>query len=67
MDKKKVLDLVAIADECRVSGDLASNLVIDYIDGLENHHSASELVCIYNHFFSRQQKSGCFGLFSKMC
>ncbi len=52
MDKKKVLDLVAIAEDCKVSGDLASNLVIEYIDDLQNHHSASELVCIYNHFLT---------------
>jgi len=50
MDKKKVLDLVAIADECKVSGDLEPNVVIDNIDGLEKQYSASDLVVIYNHF-----------------
>lgn len=52
MDKKKVLDLVAIADDCKVSGDLEPNIVIENIDGLQSHHSASELVSIYNYFLT---------------
>lgn len=55
MDKKKVLDLVAIVDDCKVSADLEPNLVIENIDGLENHHSPSELVAIYNHFLTVSQ------------
>lgn len=55
MDKKKVLDLVAIADGCRVLDGSEPSIVIENIDGLEKNHSASELVAIYNHFLTLSQ------------
>lgn len=52
MDKKKVLDLNAITTDCKVSDNLASDVVIQNIDGLEKQYSDDDLVIIYNHFLT---------------
>lgn len=52
MDKKKVLDLNSIAAECGVLSDLAIDLIVQNIDGLESVYMEDDLVAIYNYFLS---------------
>lgn len=52
MDEKKVLDLNAITADCKVLDDLASDIVIQNIDGLEKQYNEDDLVIICNHFLS---------------
>lgn len=52
MDKKKVLDLEAIAVESKILEDFALDAVAQNIENLEKQHSEEELVAIYNHFLT---------------
>lgn len=52
MNEKKVLDLNAITADCKVLDDLASDIVIQNIDGLEKQYDDNDLVIIYNHFLT---------------
>lgn len=52
MNEKKVLDLNAITADCKVLDDLASDIVIQNIDGLEKQYDDNDLVLIYNHFLT---------------
>lgn len=52
MDKKKVLDLSAIANECGVLNDTDFSAIAKNIDNLDNRYSEDELISIYNHFLT---------------
>lgn len=52
MTEKKVLDLVAISNECDVFSDGDSGIVVKNIDNLARQYGEDELVTIYNHLLS---------------
>ena len=52
MDKKKVLDLNTVANECGVLSNIDSNVVVKNINNLNNHYSEDDLVIILNHFLT---------------
>lgn len=52
MTEKKVLDLVAISNECDVFSDGDSGIVVKNIDNLARQYDEDELVTIYNHLLS---------------
>lgn len=52
MERKKVLDLNAIATECKILDETDSDIVMKNIDSIENEYEEEDLVNIYNHFLT---------------
>lgn len=52
MERKKVLDLNAIATECKILDEVSSDIAVKNIDSIENEYSEADLVTIYNHFLT---------------
>ncbi|MDD3437324.1 MAG: HEAT repeat domain-containing protein [Candidatus Gastranaerophilales bacterium] len=52
MNEKKVLDLNSIVSECGIFDDIAVDVAIQKLNGIENKYSKEEVVVIYNHFLT---------------
>lgn len=52
MDKRKVLDLNSIANECKILEEIDSNIIVPNIDNLEKEYCEDDLINIYNYFLS---------------
>lgn len=57
MNKKKVLDLTIVVNECGVLADIDSNIVMENIDRLEGEYKESDLINIYNHLLTVSKNS----------
>lgn len=52
MDKKKILDLEIIVNDCCILEEVKSDIIMENIDKLEKDYSEDDLVTIYNYFLA---------------